>query len=248
MFNFCFMSINIHQNQSTPSYNQTIHNIEDIIIMKNISFLVNFILAIVGLIDNIVCIYIFLQRKMIKIKFNWYLLILAIFHLLFCFILFLDYLFWLVCRRNPVFLHDLKGFRNGITDHSLHFIDSYVTIITMILSIDRCQAIKNPTQIRKLLTYVHSKRLLSLTLILLIVLKIPCIVLENGNSESNIKITFCKIISPSVLNLFPALIILTANMLLVFKITEFYGSLRRNSWFASFRSSIRSSNVSKRNS
>ena len=167
---------------------------ENMITLADISYKINFILILIGLIDNIFCIFVFLQRKMIKIKFNWYLLIIAIFELLFCLILFIDYSFRLV-YKTPMFLHDLNVIANMIIDYSLHLIDSFVTIITMILSIDRYQAIKNPTQIRKLFTYMHSKRLVRMTFISLVILKIPGFKICYENTERNFNIIYCNIIN-----------------------------------------------------
>ena len=215
----------------------------EMIFFNKISFVINFMLILIGIIDNSFCIYVFLQRNMIKIKFNWYLLIIAIFELLFCLILFIDYSFRLV-YKTPMFLHDLNVIANMIIDYSLHLIDSFVTIITMILSIDRYQAIKNPTQIRKLFTYMHSKRLVRMTFISLVILKIPGFKICYENTEKNFNNIYCTVVTPFLLNVLPTFSILVINILLFRKISRSH--LNRGISFISHGSSKRNSEVSKR--
>jgi hypothetical protein len=211
----------------------------DTIFLNKISFAINFLLIIIGIIDNSICIYVFLQRKMIKIKFNWYLLVLAIFELLFCFILFIDYSFRLIYQK-PMFLHDFNVFANMIIDYILHLIDSYVTLVTMILSIDRYLAIKNPTQIRKLFTYKHSKLLAWVTFLSLVILKIPGVILCYGNFN----IIYCTIVSPILFNILPIISIFVINIFIFFKLSRF--NLAQNPSLNSSRFSKRDSETSKR--
>jgi hypothetical protein len=234
------MASNFFQMMATKNFsqlNQTLYIVdENMINLADNSYRINFMLILIGIIDNSICIYVFLQRKMIKIKFNWYLLVLAIFELLFCFILFIDYSFRLIYQK-PMFLHDFNVFANIIIDYILHLIDSYVTLVTMILSIDRIQAIKNPTEIKKLITYTQSKRLIVVTLTILILLKLPGIILCYENTNLRVNILYCTFVTPMVFNIVPTVIVLALNSFLVFKITNYY---RIRDRLASIHSSIKS--------
>jgi hypothetical protein len=135
---------------------------------------INFILASFGIIGNILCIIVFSNKKMVIRKFNWYLLILAIIELIYCLIIFIDYLSRIL-YSSPMMLHDLNIHVNVLIDFLIHMIDSFTTLITIILSTDRLYAIRNPIKIKQFFTNVHKKLLTFVSFSLLILLKIPCL-------------------------------------------------------------------------
>ena len=46
---------------------------EDIVKTREVAFILNILILSVGILDNIMCIYAFLQKKLLRHKFNWYL-------------------------------------------------------------------------------------------------------------------------------------------------------------------------------
>ena len=117
-----------YENQSNNQTSSQSYSDEDIIALTETTCRINFILMIFGIFVNIVCIFVFLQKQMKKRKFNLYLLILAIFELIFCSIVFFDYFFRLISSK-PIFLHDYNVFTNIIIDYAIHSTDTYVVVI-----------------------------------------------------------------------------------------------------------------------
>jgi hypothetical protein len=237
------------------SFNKTFTH-EDTLWLSNVTFKVNLALIVIGIFDNLCCIYVFLQKSMRKRQFNWYLLVLAIIELVFCLILMVDYLFRLF-NTEPKFLHDLNVYTYTAIDFSLHIIDSFVTVLTLILSFDRLYAIRHRTEIKKFVALFHKKLLLIVILITLFMLKLPSLLTCYKNekcqkSENKFKIAFCTLISPLLVNIIPAVVIVAVNILVVVEMIKYYKNLseeRRN--LMAFRRSRRSTelniNVCRRN-
>ena len=55
----------------------------------------NIALIAMGILNNSLCVYSLSQKIMRKYKYNYYLLLMAIFELIYCLVLFVDYLFFL---------------------------------------------------------------------------------------------------------------------------------------------------------
>jgi hypothetical protein len=159
-------------NETIKGVDSNFFNDDDMVALMVLSSQINIILLINGIFGNILSIYVYLQRRMRKHKFNCYLLLMAVFQLIFCIILSTDYLFRLFYVK-PMFLHDLNVYINMAIDYSLHLADSYVTTLSLIMSIDRIYAIKNPTEINNFITYLHPKLLTSMSFFGLILFKIP---------------------------------------------------------------------------
>ena len=193
----------------------------DTFTLMNLICRINLILMFLGIINNICSIFIFLQKKMLKRKFNSYLLVVAFCELIFCFILFIDYLFRFVYTK-PMFLHDLNVYVNMVMDYLIHLSDSYVVILTLILSFDRICAIKTPDDVRFLVTTVHTKMIMASTFIALLVLKMPGVFLCYKNSEKKFEIIYCTIVSPFIFNIIPTIVIFILNLILVARIFKYY--------------------------
>ena len=213
-------------NSSTP-FNSTVHYVDPFILQfTDIACKVNLALMLVGIIGNVLCIYGFSKKKMRIRKFNWYLLILSIFELLFCIILSVDYLFRLF-NKLPKFLHDLNTYTSIIIDFLIHTTDSYIILITLILSVDRLYAIKNPIKIKEFVTNLHSKNLVVISLSVLVVLKLPGVILCHQEGENNYKTIYCTFITPLVFNIIPTFFILTMNSFLIFEILFYYKDISK---------------------
>ena len=206
--------------------NQTDYlNGSDMITIMELSSRINISLLLNGIFGNILSIYVYLQKKMRKHKFNCYLLLMALFELIFCIILFTDYLFRLFYVK-PMFLHDLNVYTNMAIDYSLHLADSYVTTLSLIMSIDRIYAIKNPTELNNFITYVHPKRIALTALFTLIIFKIPGIIVCYHESEMILMNTLCcTILLPTIFNVLPTVVILMINCSLILKIINYYKNL-----------------------
>jgi hypothetical protein len=188
---------------------------------------INFILASFGIIGNILCIIVFSNKKMVIRKFNWYLLILAIIELIYCLIIFIDYLSRIL-YSSPMMLHDLNIHVNVLIDFLIHMIDSFTTLITIILSTDRLYAIRNPIKIKQFFTNVHKKLLTFVSFSLLILLKIPClkvIFLNIKLFKADFYIIYCTILFPIVFNIVPTIIIFVLNSILVCEIVKYYNHI-----------------------
>jgi hypothetical protein len=195
-----------------------------IVKLTNIACKINLVLMLIGVIGNILCIYGFSKIKMRIKKFNWYLLILSIFELLFCLILSIDYLFR-VFNKLPKFLHDLNIYTNIIFDFLIHITDSFVILIKLILTIDRLYAIKNPIKIKEFVTNLHSRKLIVISIICLVFLEMPRVIVCHQEWENSYFNIYCTFIDPLIFNIIPILIILVLNTYLIFEIIFYYRSV-----------------------
>jgi len=100
--------------------------------LVEVSCIINLVLLILGIIGNTLCIWVYSKKQMRKSRFNWYLLILAVFELTFCFILSTDYLFKIIHPKN-IQLRKLNRFLEILINFSIHLIDSYIAIIILLL-------------------------------------------------------------------------------------------------------------------
>ena len=126
--------------------------------------ILNLIMMLIGIIANGLCVYSYVQKRMRKNKFNWYLLVLAKFELIFCFILFINDLTQLINSKS-YYLHELNNYFGVLISSIIRTIDSYLVIITLYLSIDRLYAIRYPIDVKNFITNVHVKNLISITLV-----------------------------------------------------------------------------------
>ena len=175
----------------------------------------NFILMLTGLLCNIICICVFLHKKNIIRKFNWYLLVLAVFELIFCLTQSVDHLHRLI-TIPPTFLHAINLRINITIDFIIHSSDSYATILTLLLSIDRLYAIKNPLKIRKFVTSLHAKCLMSTCFISVLILKIIYFGLcTDKKINKDFQMVYCLVLSPVIFNIIPMVVIFVLNVLLL---------------------------------
>ena len=201
----------------TPQHFLSLYNIiyqfdKDIVKIKEIAFILSTIFMTLGIFDNIICIYAFLQDKLLEKKFNWYLLITSVFKLIFCITLISDY----ICLKiHHKFLHDLNKIVGLLIDFVIHTSDSCIALLTVFLSLDRLYAIRHPLKLKDFFTNLHAKYLISSSLCIFIVLVIFNVALCEQNLGSNSHIIYCTIVSPTILNTLPLIIILILNILLV---------------------------------
>ena len=198
--------------------NLAIKQIGNTIAIKKISWNLNIFLMSVGIISNVISLYAFLQKSLLKRKFNWYLLVLTAFELIFCSLLFVDYLFVKVYKQ-PLFLHDLSEFSLQFFDFTVHTIDSCIVILTLVLSVDRLYAIENPMKIKLFVTCLHAKFVIFFSLTSLIVLKISSFAFCEYGFKSA---WYCALISPLIFNIVPLFIICALNSALVIKMMKYY--------------------------
>ena len=193
-------------------------------IQSSDSFIIfNLILMIIGVIGNSLCIKIYSKKEMRKNKFNWYLLVLAIFELIFCFILFANYLFQIV-HPKKYFLYELNNFLGILMGFLIRTIDSYLVLITLYLSIDRLYAIKHPIEIKDFITNLHVKYFISITFACLIPLEIVDIAICYLIDRKIFYITYCGAVSPIIFRFTPALMVLIVNSLLLKELFIYYSS------------------------
>ena len=177
--------------------------------------ILNLILLAFGTLLNVLCIYVFSQKKMIVRKFNWYLLAFSISELIFCFILFINYLHRFISPRKHT-LHEINLATTITIDFITHITDSYSNVLALLLSIDRIYAIRNPIRFKKFITNLHAKILINSTLIILILFKIPDVFLCYQNQNETFYIAYCTLIAPIIFNIIPAVVILIINSILIY--------------------------------
>jgi hypothetical protein len=83
------------------------------------------------------------------------------------------------------------------------------------LSVDRLYAIRHPLKIKDFFTNLHAKYLILISLLIFIIFIIFNVFLCEQNLGSNFHIIYCTIISPTILNTLPLVIILVLNIWLV---------------------------------
>jgi hypothetical protein len=197
----------------------------DLSMTRDIACKINIILLSFGIIGNILCIFAFSRKKMIMRKFNWYLLILAIFELIFCVFLFAEYSLKMF-HNTPMYLNQ---YINTAIDFTIHTIDTFIVLITLILSVDRLYAIKNPIKFKFFITNVHAKCLVMITLISSISLKTPCAILGYELFDGNLYLVYCNLVSPFIFNIIPTILILILNSLLVLQIVKYFRASSKQS-------------------
>ena len=180
---------------------------------------VNLLLSCVGLIGNMLCIYIFAQKRMKEYVFNRYLLVLAIFESIFCLILFLEYLCRII-HPDKIFLHQLNHLFRVLVDCLYRITDIYIILLTLMLSIDRLYAIKKPMKIKCFITHLHPKFLMATSLISLISMKLLGIFF--CNQEYEILPAYCYTISSIIFNILPTISILVVNSILIKELVHYY--------------------------
>ena len=172
------------------------------------------ILMLFGIIANIICICVFLQKKMLKSKYNWYLLVLAIIQFFVCAVLFIDYLFRFIHASN-ILLRDFNKIFEIIIYFCINTGDSVLVLFYLILSIDRLYCIRNPNKIKTFITQIHAKRLLASTILILIIAKIADFLFCSKIVDENIFTSYCTLTSPIMFNIGPTAVILLINLILI---------------------------------
>jgi hypothetical protein len=167
-----------------------------------------------GLLGNIVSFCVFLKRKLLVHKCNWYLLILTIFEVLFCLIVLTDYLFSKFYIR-PIFLHDYSYIASVIIDFTIHTSDLCSNILTLFLALDRLYAIKHPLRIQEFITHSHSKKLVFISLSTLVLMKSVSFSFCQLNISYYSFSIYCSIVSYQLFYTIPIIIILILNGFLV---------------------------------
>ena len=193
---------------------------DEIIKVREISFFLTTIFMLLGIMGNIINITVLLQNKLRKQKFNWYLLVISVFKLMFCLVVFSDYLFSKI-YKEPIFLHQLDAIANKIIDFILHTSDSCVSVISVLILIDRLYAIKKPICLKQFITYSHAKSLMIISLAILLFLTIISFTICELNISHKAHVIYCAIVSPQIFSTIPALIILILNTLLIIEVIKY---------------------------
>ena len=183
--------------------------------LKNILSYFNIILLIIGSLGSMASFWGFMHKNLRNSKFNWYLLTLTVFEFLFCLISLIDYIFSQI-HPEGLFLHDLDKIWFMIFDYAIHTIDSCTVVLTLLLSIDRLYAIKNPMKIKEFITNLHAKKTMTVSLIFVVLLKTSSFTF----CELNTSIVYCQILSPTLFYTIPSITILIINAILAKKMVN----------------------------
>jgi hypothetical protein len=218
--NKSYVSISLTPELFLKIYESIYKKDKDIILARKWASILNILLMFIGINGNILNIIAFSNKKMRKHKFNIYFLVSTLFKLIFCLTLLFDYLFSKIYSES-IFLHSLHTASEIIIDFIIHISDSFVSILTLFLSLDRLYAILYPLKIKEFITNLYAKSLTIISLLILIVVKITSVILCSIIIDTNIILIICVIITPSVLNIIPLCIIFIINILLVTKLINY---------------------------
>ena len=180
----------------------------------------NIFITTVGTTTNFLSIYSFLQKKLLIKKINWYFLVLTIFEFIFCFLVFFDYTFTKI-HYDEIFFHDFHDSARIVFDYLIHTSQSCIAILSLLLSLDRLYAIKNPLFIKEFVTQNHCKKLIALSLLLLVLIKTSSFVFCEY-SKANISFIICAILVPLLLSTIPLIGVFVLNFLLIKEIIKSY--------------------------
>jgi hypothetical protein len=214
----------IHKNlnHSEKSLNLNFNDSDiEMISFQKIACFVNVLIVFIGIIHNSISSIIFLQKKLRKKKFNWYLQVTSTFELLLCVILLVDYLFSFVYIK-PIFLHSLNKISRIAIDVTIHTSDSCIGILTLFLSLDRLYAIKEPLLIKEFFTHLHAKSIIIVSSTSLFLIKALDMFFCEIIIHDDAHIVYCALISPLIFNIIPLIIIFVINSLLIFEIIHYY--------------------------
>ena len=203
----------------------------------------NLILMSIGIAGNLLNIYGFFQRNLRSTKLNWYLISVAASQLIFCCVLFIDYIFHFAQKK---FLHDYDVYTNMAIDFILHTCDFYVIALKLILSIDRLYAIKNPIKKKLFFTQKHTKALIFGNILIPILLRIP--IITSCYHEHNLKcrLTICSVV-PTLINIIPLIATLVFAIILVREMIIYYRSKSKDTNLTFFLNNFKKQKVAKCN-
>jgi hypothetical protein len=129
--------------------------------------------------------------------------------------------------EKKIYLHALNKISGIIIDFTVHTTDSYTTVLTVLLSLDRLYAIRKPMKIKQFITNLHAKKLILFSFLILISLKttsfVFCELYIGGN------LVYCSLVSPLLFHLIPLITILVLNSWLVKEIICYYTRQKRHS-------------------
>lgn len=144
----------------------TMHDSIDVIVTR-----VNFFIMLCGVVCNLVCMCVLLQKKLLGRKFNYYLLVLALADFSFSVIVFVNYC--VIYQTKDRAIYDLSRFTCYLTDYIMQTLDSFCVILTLIVSLDRFYAIINPVKLRLTFINRHPKNVAALCFLVLLVVHAP---------------------------------------------------------------------------
>jgi hypothetical protein len=196
---------------------------EDIAKLDEIGFNLNISSMALGVVNNMITIFVLLHKRLRKRKFNWYLLALTIFEFIFCLTVFTDYIF-IKFNKEQIFLHDLNEVSFMVIDYIIHSTDSCSVVLTLLLTIDRLYAIKKPMKIKQFVTNLHAKKLMTLCLFLLISLKTSSFTFCQFNLDNNVHLIYCSLVSHILFNFAPLTFVLILNFVLAKEVYNYYKS------------------------
>ena len=208
--NLCFSNTN-------RTFQDHVNEVE--LLKKNV-FFINVTMMFIGLIDNIVSFTVFLQKKMLKRKVNYYWIVLTIFELMFCATIFIDFMFYFF---HSTFLHDLNKISRIVIDFITHTSDSCIVLLTLFISINRLYSVKYPLKCDEYFINCHAKLTITMSISSLILLKIlNSYFCEKNGINIFANILYCTFLSTLIFNIIPLVIILIVNSLLVFEVICYY--------------------------
>ena len=195
--------------QSTPAAtmsNETQYDQEALGTFDTIVSRINLSFMGFGILGNLACISVLFQATMLRKKFHLYLLALAFGDILYCIIVFCNYMIYI--GDPPNLLFDFSEITCYFTDYIVGSIDAFCVFITLVVSVDRLYAIIRPIRIRDFATYRYPRLIVLFNIAAILALKSPEVFLSqreyevtepNASKAFFIEFKFLKIKSESLL-------------------------------------------------
>ena len=211
---------------------------DNILKIEEISCNFNICLASIGIIGNLLSLYAFSRDNLLKRQFNWYLLVIVSFELVYCVIVFSDN-FFSKFQSEPIYLHNINKMSYIIIDFIVQTIDLLTVTLMIILSLDRIYAIKNPVKAKNMYTNVHAKKVIIASLLATILLKTTSVLLFEQNDICNENdFIYCSFVAPFLLTMISLIIIFILNGIMVKNIISFYRNRPKTSIIMVARKSL----------
>ena len=128
-------------------------------------------MLVLGLIANFFCLTVFGHKKLLLKKYNYYILARTLSNFLFCAIILVNNLVYIV--HPPNLIYGLSSLTCQYTDFAVELLDDFSVLMTCILAVDRLVAVARPLGLRECATHRRPKHIIGAIVLAVFVVKSP---------------------------------------------------------------------------